>query len=1202
MPQGQSRRSWRCTVLAAAVSVLACHAVYAKDTTASIKEAEQYVAKGNLKAAEIELRNAIRETPQDPALHARLAQVYLQLGDIAAAEREARTARERNGNEADYLPVLADALLGQGKFANLLDMVQPGDRDPALESKVRTALGTAAAGMHDRDKADALLREAITLDPSAAKPKIQLARLLTATKPEEADKYIDEAIAANPRSAEALQVKGEMLRARGDLEGGLRLIDEALKIDPKNVLAHLSRANINIAQDKFKAADEDLDPILKAAPNNFLASYLRGLELAKQRKFAEADRMFDRISPAFPSFWAGYYLQGATKLALGQYAQAETILAKYLSRAPEDVRAARLLATAALQQRAPRRAIDYLQPIVDKVPADAATLTVLGNAYMADRKPELALQQFEKAAALDPDNPNIKTRVAISEIDTGQGQQGLATLEQVFATESGAAVAGPTLVLTELRAGRFDRAAEVAGSLIKRDAKNPIYHTLLGVVRIAQKDYPGAESAFRAALAIDPEFAAATRDLAQLYAATGRVDEAKKVYSDLLAKKPDDTSALLGVADIYIGEKKWPEATETINRARSAAPNDPAPGLKLIGLYELRQDWKSAKAVATELATQFPRDGSVLEAQGTAQIGAGDTDGAISTYKRAYELAPNSIPVLSRYLGLLNSAKYFTEARSVLEEAVARDPQNVSLKADLIRIEGEIGGLEAALAKARTLAKNDPDNNIYDLVSAELYERAGRTSDAVATLERAVAARPSDDALTIALARAYSRTGNFAKAEGVLLRRLKADPKDFAISAVLAPLYATSGRMEDAKKIYGDLLSQRPNDLATLLGLADIAGMEKNWPEAMAYLDRARAAAPNDPTPRIALVNLYGLRQDWKDAAAAAAELVEKFPANADALDAKGRVQIASGDTAGATATYKKVHELAPNSVSALSRYLGLLNGAKNYTEARNVLQAALDRDPKSSSLKGDLIRIESEIGGLDAGLAKARAFAKGDPENSLYDVVSAELYEKAGRRGEAIALIEKAVAGRPTDDGLISALSRLYARNGDPGKAEEVLTTRLNTDPKDAQIRSALASLYLEEKKYDEAVAQYNKVTSERPADAAALNNLAWLYQQKGDLAKARELAERAIAAAPRAPQIDDTLGWILLAQGDADRAVTYLSAASLSAPSNPDIQYHLAVALHRVGRAADAQAMLETLLGSGVAFSDKAEAEKLLQELKRG
>ena len=117
-----------------------------------------------------------------------------------------------------------------------------------------------------------------------------------------------------------------------------------------------------------------------------------------------------------------------------------------------------------------------------------------------------------------------------------------------------------------------------------------------------------------------------------------------------------------------------------------------------------------------------------------------------------------------------------------------------------------------------------------------------------------------------------------------------------------------------------------------------------------------------------------------------------------------------------------------------------------------------------------------------------------------------------------------------------------------------------------------------------------------------ALLNNLAWLYQQKGDLAKAHRLAEQAVAAAPRASLIEDTLGWILVAQGEADKALTYLSAANLSAPKNPDIQYHLAVALNRLGRAADAQAMLETLLGSGATFSDKAEAEKLLQQLKRG
>jgi len=164
MPGGERRYRWRRIVVAGAFASLAWSAAYAKDSTASVKEAEQYIVQGNLKAAEIELRNAIRDAPQDPVLRARLAEVYLREGDAQSAEREARAARERNGNEADYLPVLADALLRQLKFADLINLVQPGNRDPVLESKVRTGLGVAAVGLRDQAKAETLLSEAIKLD------------------------------------------------------------------------------------------------------------------------------------------------------------------------------------------------------------------------------------------------------------------------------------------------------------------------------------------------------------------------------------------------------------------------------------------------------------------------------------------------------------------------------------------------------------------------------------------------------------------------------------------------------------------------------------------------------------------------------------------------------------------------------------------------------------------------------------------------------------------------------------------------------------------------------------------------------------------------------------------------------------------------------------------------------------------------------
>ena len=94
--------------------------------------------------------------------------------------------------------------------------------------------------------------------------------------------------------------------------------------------------------------------------------------------------------------------------------------------------------------------------------------------------------------------------------------------------------------------------------------------------------------------------------LARLYLTTGRTDDAKKAYDELLAQRPTDVAALLGLAEIAVAEKKWPEATDYITRARTAAPNDPAPGLLLVNMYGLQQDWKNATAAGGRACCQVP--------------------------------------------------------------------------------------------------------------------------------------------------------------------------------------------------------------------------------------------------------------------------------------------------------------------------------------------------------------------------------------------------------------------------------------------------------------------------------------------------------------------------------------------------------------------------------------------------------------------
>ncbi len=252
---------------------------------------------------------------------------------------------------------------------------------------------------------------------------------------------------------------------------------------------------------------------------------------------------------------------------------------------------------------------------------------------MADGKPELALQQFEKAAALDPENPTIKARVAISEINTGKAQEGLAQLEQVFASEAGATIAGPTLVLSELRARRIKKAAEVAASLIKLDANNPLYQTLLGMVDVAQRDYPAAEAAFRAALARNPEFVRPPAIWRSSMWRPGAPKTQKRSMASFFQTRPTTLPPFSGWRISRSRRRNGPRRPVTLTARAPPRPNDPTPGIKLVNLYELRQDWKDALAVAGELVAQFPRDANVHIAQATAELGAGDTKGAIASLR-----------------------------------------------------------------------------------------------------------------------------------------------------------------------------------------------------------------------------------------------------------------------------------------------------------------------------------------------------------------------------------------------------------------------------------------------------------------------------------------------------------------------------------------------------------------------------------------
>ncbi len=78
--------------------------------------------------------------------------------------------------------------------------------------------------------------------------------------------------------------------------------------------------------------------------------------------------------------------------------------------------------------------------------------------------------------------------------------------------------------------------------------------------------------------------------------------------------------------------------------------------------------------------------------------------------------------------------------------------------------------------------------------------------------------------------------------------------------------------------------------------------------------------------------------------------------------------------------------------------------------------------------------------------------------------------------------------------------------------------------------------------------------------------------------------------------------MGWILISNGDTTRGLPLMRQAVAQAGSDPRILYHYAVALKDTGERDEAIKMLNAVVANKGQFSEKIDAQKLLDQLKQG
>lgn len=335
----------------------------------------------------------------------------------------------------------------------------------------------------------------------------------------------------------------------------------------------------------------------------------------------------------------------------------------------------------------------------------------------------------------------------------------------------------PQLGLAEiaLLQGKPDKARELLErALTANPGESKVRHAIARL-RIAERDFVGAEEDFRKLITEQPQNALLQLDLADLYATSmQRPAAAADAYRAAIAIAPKHAGAHhgLGVSLGQVG--KVDEAVAALEKAAALAPDNPLPVQALGKLYQHQNH--SAKALSAydrALASQ-PDFVPALIGKGDIYLGERNFDAALAEYDKAVSVAPEFDEVLLKRAMTLQALERTTEARAAYLAALGRNPKlgiaynNLAWLASI-----EKKDLDKAESWARKAVDLAPQVAAFQDTLGWVLHLRGKTTDAHRVLTKAAAMEPrSTDT--------YVRLGQICEALG------KVDEARVAYTAALA--------------------------------------------------------------------------------------------------------------------------------------------------------------------------------------------------------------------------------------------------------------------------------------------------------------------------------------------------------------------------------------------------------------------------------
>ena len=231
--------------------------------------------------------------------------------------------------------------------------------------------------------------------------------------------------------------------------------------------------------------EDEEGPVLEPSPKiTGPVSFADGEAAYQARKYSEATAMFDRYTGQRPANAWGHYMLGLSAWKSGDLAKSEQAFEKALSIDPNHVK----------------------------------TLVNLSRVFIDQKRYDDAIVRLTRASEIDPESPQVHRLLGRTYHDQGKTDEAVAAYRRAIELNELDAWSLNNLGLLFLETARAEDAVPLLTRAVELRQEVPAFHNNLGMALEHTGRFKEAATAYKGALAADPGYTKAKRNLARVEA------------------------------------------------------------------------------------------------------------------------------------------------------------------------------------------------------------------------------------------------------------------------------------------------------------------------------------------------------------------------------------------------------------------------------------------------------------------------------------------------------------------------------------------------------------------------------------------------------------------------------------------------------------------------------------------------------------